>query len=504
MDQTNESNKHFWRATKSLRNQNSGLPHIIDGDNYYTNAHEKANHFARKFAEAHNSHHTLPNEFDEETEATHNATRTNHITEEDFIEFSTNDLIEALVKCKNGKSPGHDGITYRLLKQLPIEAMDLLTSLYNRCIIIGYWPKYFSRAIVVPIKKAGKPANLLTSYRPISLLPTLGKTLEKMIGKRLSAHLHHNNILPKHQFGFRHNHSAPDQALRLAATIKNAKRNKMSCGILSFDVQKAFDSVWHASITYKMKRYGFCPFLTRIIAIFTHQRTFRVRVDAQLSADHNIPAGTPQGSALSPILYIIVSADLPEFKNAITFTYADDTCIVVQAKQHRKITNWLSKAATSLNAFMKRWHLQLNVAKTDYLFCPPDRKRIRTPTVPLNCCGARLRPSDAIKYLGVYFDTHTKFTKHIELVKGKMIATVKSLYPMIKNTKLNLKNRLLIVKQILLARMAYAMPAWADNSKTAAIALRRSFSRAAKTCLGLEWRHPTDDLDLQEAQPPKN
>lgn len=69
------------------------------------------------------------------------------------------------------------------------------------------------------IPKPDKPPDLPSSYRPISLLPFLGKILERLILKRLLPYISTNKILPDSQFGFRSAHNTIHQVHRLVDAI---------------------------------------------------------------------------------------------------------------------------------------------------------------------------------------------------------------------------------------------------------------------------------------------
>jgi hypothetical protein len=101
--------------------------------------------------------------------------------------------------------------------------------------------------------KPGKNSVDITSYRPISLLPLLSKTLEKVILRRLTPIVVDNKLIPSHQFGFITKHETTEQAHRLVHKINHDLENKHYCSVAFIDISQAFDKVWHTGLLNKLK-----------------------------------------------------------------------------------------------------------------------------------------------------------------------------------------------------------------------------------------------------------
>jgi hypothetical protein len=84
------------------------------------------------------------------------------------------------------KAPGYDLITGRMLKEMPKKGIVHLTTICNAIIRTGYFPVQWEVAQIIMIPKPGKPLEEASSYRPISLLPTMSKIFEKAMLKRLA------------------------------------------------------------------------------------------------------------------------------------------------------------------------------------------------------------------------------------------------------------------------------------------------------------------------------
>ena len=124
-----------------------------------------------------------------------------------------------LLEClKTSRSSGHDGISVFLLKRIIINIATPLSYIFNLSISTGKCPSSFKTAKVIPVFKKDDP-SLLTNYRPISILPSMSKILEKIIYKRLYIFLQVNDILIPNQYGFRKKYSTDYAIIKLLDKI---------------------------------------------------------------------------------------------------------------------------------------------------------------------------------------------------------------------------------------------------------------------------------------------
>jgi hypothetical protein len=117
----------------------------------------------------------------------------------------------------------------------------------------GYFPAQWKVSQIITILKPGKPADEVTSYRPISLLPILSKLFEKLFLTRLQLLLHEQRTIPDHQFGFRQKHATIEQVHRVTNAITEALENYKYCTAAFLDISQAFDKVWHGELICKLR-----------------------------------------------------------------------------------------------------------------------------------------------------------------------------------------------------------------------------------------------------------
>lgn len=239
-------------------------------------------------------------------------------TEEQIVDntkfIKPKEITSIIRKLKNRKAPGPDGIQNTELKHLPRKAIVYLTYLYNACIQKGYFPAQWKIATILPIYKSGKSGEDPNNYRPISLLCSMAKILEKVMVKRILEFIEDKEVLHNEQFGFRHRHSTIHQLVRVSELISKNFNTKKSTAAVLLDIHKAFDTVWHVGLLYKLIKLKFPRYIIKFIRSYLEKRYFQVTVHHAVSELYEITAGVPQGSVLGTILYAIYLHDLPQTK----------------------------------------------------------------------------------------------------------------------------------------------------------------------------------------------
>jgi len=170
-------------------------------------------------------------------------------------EVTVCEILNLITSLKSNKSSGPDGISCRLIKENAYLLCEPLCYIYNLSLSSGVVPEKFKLAKVVPIYKKGAITQTC-NYRPISLLNIFNKLLEKVVYHRLFTFLNKNKVIYKFQFGLR-KHYATSLALLdvLDTCYKNVDASNKVIGIF-LDLQKAFDTVDHDVLLYKLQYYG--------------------------------------------------------------------------------------------------------------------------------------------------------------------------------------------------------------------------------------------------------
>ena len=278
-----------------------------------------------------------------------------------FMNYTcTSEIIDCISKMENKKSSGYDCISNSsILKSTNHVIAPYLEILYNCCIYHGIFPDAFKIVQVIPLFKGGNKLDC-SNYRPISLLPTIGKLLEKLLSARLINHLNANNILSKHQYGFRKNHSTELAVNDIhEKLLHNLDKGLNSCTVF-LDLAKAFDSVDHTILLQKLHKYGVRGIALKLFESYLSNRSQFVKVNGIKSSIQYILYGVPQGSILGPLLFLIFINDLPNSTNLFVKLFADDTFLCAQNADFKllesevnsdldKVADWLLANKLTLN-----------------------------------------------------------------------------------------------------------------------------------------------------------
>lgn len=491
------NSKSLWKVTKIVSNNLNKIPPLKDdNDRFILTDSGKADIIGKAFNSAHSI--TYNDTSDSSTESAINGSSLllNYLCPEvKEANLPTPKEIKSVIyKVKIRKSPGIDGISNTLLKNIPLKGIIFLMHIFRACFKLSYFPDEWKHARVIPIPKSGKDLSRATNYRPISLLNSLSKIFEKIIVKRINAHLSANDILPDEQFGFRQCHSTNHQLLRVFKFIKHSFVLKESTGMLTFDVEKAFDSVWHKGLLYKMTKLKFPMYITKLVQSFLHKRSFHVLINGSVSKTYNIIAGVPQGSVLSPILYNIFTSDL-KITTCEKGMFADDTSVQNAGKNPKKILKNLNSASKQLSDYCRKWKIKLNDDKTQAAFFTRRRAAKWYPSDKVSVLNSEISWNDHIKTLGVTLDKSLTFQKHIDLTVDKSLRHFAALYPLLnRKSKLNVDNKTTIYKAIIRSTLLYACPVWGECAKSHISKLQTIQNKCLKVIFDLPSRYPTYDL----------
>lgn len=397
--------------------------------------------------------------------------------------ISLSEIKEEIKMLNPKKSPGLDLITAKMLKELPDEGLRLLMYLFNAIIRLEYWPKALKIAQIIMIPKPGKDVTNITSYRPISLLSTISKLLEKIILKRINTDIDTHDWMPDHQFGFRQSHSTIQQCHRIVDVINKSMENSQYCTAVFLDVSQAFDKVWHPGLLFKIKR-NLPKKYFNLLKSYLNQREFLTKVNGETSNRFPILSGVPQGSILGPLLYVLYTSDLPTSEDITTGTFADDTALISTNTDPNTASHNLQEHLSSLETWLKKWKIKVNESKSSHITF--TLRKERCPTVTIN--QETIPQADAVKYLGLHLDSKLNWKEHITKKRKQIDLKVKEIYWLIgRKSKLSIENKLLIYKSIIRPIWTYGVELWGCAAKSHIAIMQRAQSKILRTITDAPW-----------------
>ncbi len=187
--------------------------------------------------------------------------------------------------------------------------MYLFRNIFNLSLASGTFPSKLKTSRTVPIFKAGSPL-LCDNYRPISLLSTLSKLLEKIVSRQLVAHLAYNNLIYEHQYGFQHGKSTERNLIQLTNYLHSALNEKKYALGIFLDLKKAFDVCSHSILIRKLHKLGIRDSALNWFQSYLQGRQQRVDINGNLSSSRALDISVLQGSILGPILFLCYINDL--------------------------------------------------------------------------------------------------------------------------------------------------------------------------------------------------
>lgn len=370
-----------------------------------------------------------------------------------------------------------------MIKELPPKAFRLITIIINAMFRLHHFPDQWKNAQIILIPKPGKCPELVTSYRPISLLTVLSKIAEKVILKRINLIIQSKKLIPNHQFGFRSYHGTTEQVNRITAKIRNDLENKRYCSAVFLDVAQAFDKVWHKGLLYKLKKH-LPETLYLLLESYLKNRTFQVKVNGETTNNININAGVPQGSVLGPTLYLLYTADLPTTENVTIATYADDTAILFSHSSPLTASEQTQKHLNEAQKWFRNWRIKINETKSSHITF--TLRRDTCPPVQLN--DKYIPQVDVVKYLGMHLDRRLTWKTHIWTKRKQLNLKFRKMYWLMgKKSKLSINNKLLVYKSILKPIWTYGIHLWGAASNSNIQIIERFQAKLLRNITNAPW-----------------
>ncbi len=413
--------KSFWSLfKKSCGSSMTPMPSLLTPDGPVVAAADKANVLNSHFVSVSKAPATRPPhvkqylqhhraDFDRMAEMSSTGLNSDIIEDELHAQ-----LLELAKHCN--KSPGADRINTQMLIHGGEAMRQCLLFLFNLSYQQGTLPSAWKIAKVHPILKPDKDAADASSYRPISILSVVGKLLERVIHARLQKTAHEQSWFSPHQSAFRKGHSTLDHVTRLCSDIWNAFEKGETLTLVLLDIQKAFDTSWRDAIRTKLHKLGLRGNMLWWLDDFLNGRKQFTVVNNEESNLEAVDEGIPQGSVLSPLLFLLLIDDICSDVSGDKALFADDVAIWLSSSDEEDMD---TKLTTDL-ARVYQWGRD-----TDFTFSTSKSTVTRfsktgAMQLPVVMLGGNQLPVDPCpKYLGIKLDTSLSFKDHIDYITDK-------------------------------------------------------------------------------------
>ena len=376
------------------------------------------------------------------------------------------DLVLTLItNLPNKTSSGIDNISNKLLKQIKHIIVQPLTLIINQSLTSGIYPDKFKISKITPLHKKDD-RTVISNYRPISLLPTMSKIIERIMHSQLYAYFNENNLIAEQQYGFRSHHSTELAALKLSDTIMCELDRSLIPFVIFLDLSKAFDTLNYKILLHKLKYYGLGNVAYNLIENYLTNRQQQVKLGNTSSKLLPMCIGVPQGSILGPLLFSICINDLPKSCPKLNcIMYADDTTLYsfVENFESNDVEREINCELDKVNLWLKANKLSLNVTKTKCMFF---HKRKTLPPINLSINNAKVENVIKFNYLGFMLDECLSWNAHIEMIGIKISKAI----GIINHLKFIYPQRILftLYNSLIISHMLYGILLWgkSDNVQT--------------------------------------
>ncbi|GBM04257.1 Putative protein in type-1 retrotransposable element R1DM [Araneus ventricosus] len=277
--------------------------------------------------------------------------------------FTKREVATLIHHLSKGKAPGPDGIDNIIIQQ--IFKTFLLMERFNICLKLAKFPDPLKVGKIILFLKSGKSKTGASSYRPISLLPTIEKVFEKLLTQRLHFHFEKNNSLSNLQYRFRDGESTEVASTKLLDSIHKGKASGDNVLVLSIGIKGVFDNIQHNAIQTYLDNSK-CP--TNIVNIF--KNLLQNRKVILNTCEGPAIRDQKQGSCSGPALWNLVSNEIFQGNSPINTNikaFADDFVLVFHARTRVQLESQINQSIAKFSAWTSRNQLQISADKTNYL-----------------------------------------------------------------------------------------------------------------------------------------
>ena len=330
---------------------------------------------------------------------------------EDIPMVTQEEVQQKLLEMRAFAAPGPDGILAQCLQASRSVIVPCLTELFHRMLQLGIHPASWKTARVLPVPKPGADPHSAKGYRPIALLNVLSKVMESLVKDRMSYVLETRGLLSDCQQGFRQTRSTELALWRFVSSATVALKTRRRCVAVALDIQSAYDTVDHTALLWKLRQKTLPRYMVAWTRAFLAHRTVVLRVNDS-EFPFPIRAGVPQGSPLSPTLFLVFVDDLLNQLSRVVHcqAFADDMFIWDIVTTRGPCPPGVQNALHLVETWSDEWGMKFNVSKcqaidiTTMRAVAPLAVLLHDETVP---------QVTELKYLGVWVDSQLRWDYHI-------------------------------------------------------------------------------------------
>jgi len=320
----------------------------------------------------------------------------------DCQDLEAEEVRRALARSSLSSAPGPDMPPNSVWKRVHRVAPHIILDLLAPLVAYGSHPLTLKRADGIVLDKPGKPSyNSPSSFKVIVLLQTCSKILERIMNSRLSCMARAWGLMNQHQCGSLAGLSASDATTTLTHEVRTLQMAQRKVSTLFLDIKGGFDNINASSLCGMLKAKGVNPYLVAWTRSFLSGRARRLLYQGSPKIFAPVSVGTPQGSPVSPLLFVIyVSRLQSEIPLGLTLSYVDDFGLTASSTSYRCNIQILQRQYARLKARGARLGVSFSIPKMELIHWRTNRDRgpISHPQIHLD--GSVFKPKDGVRWLG--------------------------------------------------------------------------------------------------------
>jgi hypothetical protein len=323
------------------------------------------------------------------------------------------------------------------------ELLPIIRHLINSIFNTAIYPDILKQAVVIPINKTGEVFNI-NDYRPVSILSTINKIIEKIIYNRMYSFIEKHNILYSHQFGFRRRCCSETAALEVVSLIRKSLDEGKIASAVFMDMRKAFDIVDRGILIKVLENYGFRGNILNLLESYLTNRTQVVRINNSISEALQIDTGVVQGSTLGSLLFILLINGICMLNglNGKIFLFADDVVLINSHARNENAEQKITKDMEKVIKYIESIGMVMNMAKTKYMMFLSLNKSYNDSNEIAIKEKEVIQRVFSYKYLGLILDPYLKWNLHVENLEKKLCFTSAVLWKLKKFISQSVKKRI--------------------------------------------------------------
>ena len=439
----------------------------------------------------------------------------------EFKPISRIDTLAILKDLANTTGSANDRIDALSLKHGAQILHGPITHIVNVSIQSSQFASKWKIGKLLPLHKGkGLDPHCPKSYRPISLLPILGKIVEWALQPQILNFMEKSEQMNQNHHSYRKNHSTTTAMLQLSDAIFHGCNVKKITTLVTLDQSSAFDVIRHQTLLRKLELYNFGETARKWISSYLNFRSQYVEIGTRSSTYTNVKSGVPQGSVLGPVLYVIYVNELPSLMDdddcsndthtaavngeSSLFTdncddcgqmptYADDSTVVLVTQTRFQAQERIVKITERVKTFLTANSLTLNLSKTEIVESMVRQKRARIPGQPPQLTVSKpdgsikvIIAKDNVRLLGANINKDATWTHQLHLGEKPVLTALRSTLGLLTHIGkfMPKKSKLLLANGLFLSKLTYLLPMWGGLAKKDANKIQVLMNKCARVVLG--------------------